>query len=216
MKDAPARTVRPVALADHLWDTLDEMARQMGTDRDALVSQAVFTFARLNGFLDVARPEPAPAPERPRKARDERPLLPPESPTPVPDVAQQVRETAAELERMAREPQEEAAEEPPRLERARVDLEAPGVYVLDEAGDVEKVSGDRFVIGRGTHCDLVIRSGKVSREHAVIVREGADYFIEDLDSSNGTYFNKQRIKRRKLHDGDEFLICNERLRIVIR
>jgi pSer/pThr/pTyr-binding forkhead associated (FHA) protein len=60
----------------------------------------------------------------------------------------------------------------------------------------------------------VIQSGKVSREHAVIVREGDDYYIEDLESSNGTWFNKQRLKqRRRIDDGDEYYICSERVRI---
>ena len=75
---------------------------------------------------------------------------------------------------------------------------------------------ERFVIGRGKHCDFVINSGKVSREHAQIIRENDEYFIEDLGSSNGTWFNKQRIKRRKLEDGDEYYICSEKLKVVLR
>ena len=91
-----------------------------------------------------------------------------------------------------------------------------GMLALVYNGEKMAVSKDRFVIGRGKHCDLVINSGKVSREHAAIVREGEEYFIEDLGSSNGTWFNKQRIKRRKIEDGDEFFICSERLKCVVR
>jgi pSer/pThr/pTyr-binding forkhead associated (FHA) protein len=62
----------------------------------------------------------------------------------------------------------------------------------------------------------VINSGKVSREHASVVREGTDWYIEDLGSSNGTWFNKQRIKRQKIEDGDEYFVCSERIRFALR
>ena len=38
----------------------------------------------------------------------------------------------------------------------------------------------------------------------------------DLGSSNGTWFNKQRIKRRKVEDGDEYYICSEKIKLVRR
>ncbi len=109
-------------------------------------------------------------------------------------------------------PQDERADGRGASGRGRARL----LYLITEAGEQQKIVNDRFVIGRGKHCDLVINSGKVSREHAVIVREGSDYFIEDLGSSNGTWFNKQRIKRRKIEDGDEYFICSEKIRLVMR
>src|SRR6476620_1008706 len=54
MEQNPARPARKVAIADHIWDAFEEMAAQMGTDRDGLVNQAMLMFARLNGFLEAA------------------------------------------------------------------------------------------------------------------------------------------------------------------
>ena len=158
-------------------------------------------------------------------------------------VAERVLETAAELERLIKgRSDDELDESSPdslrasaggrpsggrrrllrRAGRARrhtgEDLAevAGALYLVTESGETEQIVKDRYVIGRGKHCDFVINSGKVSREHAVITREGDDFFIEDLGSSNGTWFNKQRIKRRQIEDGDEYFICSEKVQLVLR
>src|SRR5437899_2261401 len=45
------KPVRKVAVADHIWDAFEQMAREMGSDRDASINQAMHMSARLNGFL---------------------------------------------------------------------------------------------------------------------------------------------------------------------
>jgi hypothetical protein len=260
MEQNPSRPARKVAIADHLWDAFDEMAQQMGADREALINQAMFMFARLNGFLEVrAQGQEAPARPSPAKAappvlapvggRSEAPSAPPvrkvEEKTPQRldddpvrrEVAERVLETAAELERLIKgksEPRVEnplEEEEPYEDEQAPMDEEpfaedepmdeeaseeGPQLFMMLEGGEMDRVEKERFVIGRGKHCDFVINSGKVSREHAQIVHEDDGFFIEDLGSSNGTWFNKQRIKRRRIEDGDEYYICSERVRFVLR
>src|SRR5438105_2443318 len=54
MTDEHARTARTLLIADHLWETFSSMAAEMGSDREALINQALYTFARLNGFLLAA------------------------------------------------------------------------------------------------------------------------------------------------------------------
>ena len=254
MEQNPARKV---AIADHIWDAFEQMASQMGSDRDGLINQAMFMFARLNGFLEgangTARPmngaavpgaRPAPAaarpngppqiakepaaPGRPSRVMEEKPARMDDDPARR-EVAERVLETAAELERLIKGKNEarEAPAEPSldegedvgmdvQAEASQDSSEEGGLYLMTEGGDMDKIAKERFVIGRGKHCDFVINSGKVSREHAVVVHDGNEWFIEDLGSSNGTWYNKQRIKRRKIEDGDEYYICSERVKFVMR
>ncbi|MFN0062336.1 MAG: FHA domain-containing protein [Myxococcaceae bacterium] len=238
----PDRPARKVAIADSLWDAFEEMAAQMGSDRDALINQAMFTFARLNGFVDVQPLSSglglppragatgavlAPAPQREDagrhlRAADERSSSNSGKLDDDPvrrEVAERVLETAAELERLIkgksdpglRDADADAGDEGDDDSEGNVRLE-----LIAEGGEQHRIGKGRFIIGRGKHCDLVINSGKVSREHAAIVREGDDHYIEDLGSSNGTWFNKQRIKRRKIEDGDEYFICSEKIKFVAR
>ncbi len=59
------------------------------------------------------------------------------------------------------------------------------------------------VVGRATDCQWIIASGAVSRRHARLVRHGRAVTIEDLDSSNGTFVNGERLSApRELHDQD--------------
>jgi EAL domain-containing protein (putative c-di-GMP-specific phosphodiesterase class I) len=59
-----------------------------------------------------------------------------------------------------------------------------------------------FSIGRDDAADLCIDSRRVSRRHAVINCEGGVYSIDDLDSTNGTFVNGERISDAKLQSGD--------------
>jgi pSer/pThr/pTyr-binding forkhead associated (FHA) protein len=90
------------------------------------------------------------------------------------------------------------------------------LVLLADGRELDRVIKDRFLIGRGKHCDLIINSGKVSREHAAITREGSTWFIEDLGSSNGTWYDKRRISRRQIQEGDEYFICSEKLGCTFR
>lgn len=260
MMDPSSRPARKVQIADHIWGAFEEMASQMGSDRDALINQAMFMFARLNGFLDSAAgasvaggtpvkaaavaPAARAAPPPRAAAGGAPPMLKPvQQPPPQQgggsmdddpvrrEVQERVLETAAELERLIKSKNQSNQPAPDQSidqsddggAAGDVDVDmggeaggAPALYMMLEGGELDRIAKERFVIGRGKHCDFVINSGKVSREHAVIVRDGGEFFLEDLGSSNGTWFNKQRIKRRKIEDGDEYFICSEKVKFVYR
>jgi hypothetical protein len=196
------KTVRSVALADHLWDLYGRMAEEMGSDREVLVNQAMHQFARLNGY--VLPPEGGPA-------------RPPAAPAPGEDagerriVAEQVLETAARLEREVL-----ARDAPPPIPSGPIPSGTRELVLVRDDGSETPVKVDRFLIGRGRHCDLVIDSTKVSREHAAIVRDGDGWLIEDLQSANGTWHHRARLDRRRVEDGDEYFICAERIRCLMR
>ena len=71
---------------------------------------------------------------------------------------------------------------------------------------------DRSVtIGRHPECDIIIDDASVSRQHARIESENGVYFIEDLNSRNGTFLNNESIHRStRLFDGSEINICDVR------
>ena len=64
---------------------------------------------------------------------------------------------------------------------------------------------DSIVIGRDKPCAVVLADAVISRRHATIVREGALYFLEDLNSSYGTRVNGATLpagEKRLLRNGD--------------
>jgi pSer/pThr/pTyr-binding forkhead associated (FHA) protein len=67
-------------------------------------------------------------------------------------------------------------------------------------------------VGRSADNPIHIDDPKASRRHAVIERQAQAYLIRDLDSSNGTFVNDQRITQAVLlRVGDEIRIGNTRL-----
>jgi len=64
-----------------------------------------------------------------------------------------------------------------------------------------------FSIGRVESADLQIDDSRVSREHAVLLREGKTYRVRDLHSTNGTLLNGQRVQDAEITDGDILVIA---------
>jgi phosphoserine phosphatase RsbU/P len=65
-----------------------------------------------------------------------------------------------------------------------------------EAGKMWPLNGKVVLIGRDPACDIVVASPKTSGRHAMMVSTGGEWFIEDLNSVNGTRVNGTIISQR--------------------
>lgn len=78
-----------------------------------------------------------------------------------------------------------------------------------DAGQRHEVKGPVCVLGRHPECHIVVEVGAVSRQHAQVVVEGSNFFVEDLKSRNGTYLNEALIEGRTLlREGDVVRVCD--------
>ncbi len=78
-------------------------------------------------------------------------------------------------------------------------------------GESFTLAGERMSIGRRPDSDVFLDDITVSRDHAVMVRRGDDWHLDDCGSLNGTYVNRARIESQKLREGDEVQIGKYKL-----
>jgi pSer/pThr/pTyr-binding forkhead associated (FHA) protein len=77
-----------------------------------------------------------------------------------------------------------------------------------------QLTKDRTTLGRRPYNDIVIDNLAVSGEHAVMQMSGTDVFLEDLNSTNGTYVNGKAIKKQQLQNGDTVEIGKYKIKFV--
>ena len=77
-----------------------------------------------------------------------------------------------------------------------------------------QLTKDRTTLGRRPYNDIVIDNLAVSGEHAVMQMSGAEVFLEDLNSTNGTYVNGKAIKKQQLKNGDTVEIGKYKIKFV--
>jgi hypothetical protein len=83
-------------------------------------------------------------------------------------------------------------------------------------GESFPLEGERSTIGRRPDSAIFLDDVTVSRDHALIVRRGGDWHLDDLGSLNGTYVNRQRIETVRLSDGDELQVGKYKLTFLSR
>ena len=76
------------------------------------------------------------------------------------------------------------------------------------------MSKERYTIGRLPDNDIRIDNAAVSGHHALIINILNDSFLEDLNSTNGTYVNGKIIKKHALQHGDVITVGHHSLRFV--
>jgi len=78
-----------------------------------------------------------------------------------------------------------------------------------------QITKDKTTLGRRPYNDIVIDNLAVSGEHAVLQMAGQDVFIEDLNSTNGTYINGKAVKRQLLAHNDTVEIGKYKIKYLV-
>jgi serine phosphatase RsbU (regulator of sigma subunit) len=97
-----------------------------------------------------------------------------------------------------------------------VDGVSPWVLITLTDGRVLKsvLTGESQVLGRDPSCDILLDDPSASRRHALLRREGEDFWVEDLGSKNGTLVNDERVHKRRLSHLDEILLGSVEVRFL--
>jgi hypothetical protein len=78
-----------------------------------------------------------------------------------------------------------------------------------------QITKDKTTLGRRPYNDIVIDNLAVSGEHAVLQMMGSDVFIEDLNSTNGTYINGKAVKKQLLAHNDTVEIGKYKIKYLV-
>ena len=78
-----------------------------------------------------------------------------------------------------------------------------------------QITKDKTTLGRRPYNDIVIDNLAVSGEHAVLQMVGSDVFIEDLNSTNGTYINGKAVKKQLLAHNDTVEIGKYKIKYLV-
>jgi pSer/pThr/pTyr-binding forkhead associated (FHA) protein len=92
---------------------------------------------------------------------------------------------------------------------AKLVLSFNGAVVSEHELDKETIT-----IGRKPHNDIHIDNLAVSSNHAKILTILNDSFIEDLDSTNGTYINGEKVTKHAIQNGETIVIGKHELKYV--
>src|ERR687898_1944323 len=76
------------------------------------------------------------------------------------------------------------------------------------------MSKERYTVGRLPDNDVRIDNAAVSGHHALVINILNDSFLEDLNSTNGTYVNGKLIKKHAMQHGDVITVGHHQLRFA--
>src|SRR3954452_16994407 len=77
-----------------------------------------------------------------------------------------------------------------------------------------QMTKDRTSLGRRPYNDIVIDNLAVSGEHAVLQLTGNEVYLEDLNSTNGTYVNGKAVKKQLLQNNDTVEIGKYKIKFI--
>ncbi|MFN2594774.1 MAG: FHA domain-containing protein [Actinomycetota bacterium] len=125
-------------------------------------------------------------------------------------IARAVRAIYVELRPPARAPVSRPIAPAPTRQQSRRGKKTPARVVLLEGattGGKTFTLADELLIGRAEKCQIVLTDSYASQMHARIFAKDAEYMIEDLGSTNGTYLNRHKVTTpTSLSRGDQIKI----------
>lgn len=185
------KSVRQFTCRDDVWSRVEALAQRRGKSTDDIVQAALLQLFSRKKTTENPRQTGSPAPARPPAGR------PTSRPT---------RPTGGGLPR----PSSGGGRLPPP---ARPAAGGSRPLYLYYEGQVYEVDQDQFVIGRGSkYSDLPIKDANISRRHCAVVRRNGQYYIKDLESTNGVEFNGQRVDNHLIQEGTIYRLCDHEIR----
>ena len=100
------------------------------------------------------------------------------------------------------------------VEIEQVTAHGPALVIRAGGGRVGEsfaVDGERMSIGRRPDSEVFLDDITVSRDHALLIRRGEHWYLDDCGSLNGTYVNRSRIDSHRLEEGDEVQVGKYKL-----
>ncbi|HSG97018.1 MAG TPA: FHA domain-containing protein [Woeseiaceae bacterium] len=92
---------------------------------------------------------------------------------------------------------------------------SPPYLVVSNHGSILQeleVDRERLLIGRSEHNDIAINSRFISRHHALLVRHGNATLLMDLNSTNGTFVNSERVSNHVLRHEDVITVGHHHIK----
>ena len=105
------------------------------------------------------------------------------------------------------------------VEIEQVTARGPALVIRAGGGRVGEsfaVDRERTSIGRRPDAEVFLDDITVSRDHALLIQRGDQWFLDDMGSLNGTYVNRSRIESQRLEEGDEVQIGKYKLTFHVR
>ena len=88
----------------------------------------------------------------------------------------------------------------PQGDACLVNLHPPG----PDIGKRSPLLSNQYIVGRDSEAGFIVSRSSVSRQHArLYVDDAGNWWVEDLNSTNGTFVNESRIRSAKLADADQ-------------
>lgn len=85
-----------------------------------------------------------------------------------------------------------------------------------EVFQTKEVGEGNYKIGRSSECDIQLKSGNISKQHALLVVKGNKAAIVDLGSANGVFVNGILVRKQRIEPDDDVKIGDFQLRVAAR